>query len=46
MKTVARLLGGGFLSDQKMMAIYNFEDSIAQVNYIKSAVHKSVQFLF
>ncbi|XP_078346187.1 endothelin-converting enzyme 1-like isoform X2 [Oculina patagonica] len=30
MKTIARLLGGGFYSDQKMMDIYDFEDSIAQ----------------
>jgi len=33
MKTVARLLGGGAASAQKMMDIYNFENKIAQVKF-------------
>ena len=32
MKTIARLLGGGVDSENKMMDIYNFEDSITQVS--------------
>lgn len=31
MKTIAKLLGGGRLSDFKMDAIYEFESSIAEV---------------
>ena len=31
MKTIARLLGGGADSEQKMMDIYDFENKIAQV---------------
>ena len=46
MKTVARLLGGGFDSDVKMMEIYDFEEGIGQVDFNKSTVHKSAQFLF
>ena len=45
MKTIARLLGGGLGSDLKMMEIYNFEDSIAQVNYIIKTSNGILQFL-
>ena len=31
MKKIAKLLGGGFNSDAKMMEIYNFEKKLAQV---------------
>ena len=36
MKTIARLLGGGSNSKQKMMNIYNFEAGLAGVGYSRS----------
>ena len=36
MKTIARLLGGGYDSEQKMMHIYDFEADLAGVGYSRS----------
>ena len=45
MKTIARLLGGGADSDQKMMNIYDLENKIAQVR-VNSKFDGNLKFFF
>ena len=42
MKTIARLLGGGWQSEQKMMNIYDFERDLAGVGYESCRLKGSV----